>query len=434
MAKIDKLEKMIEGVKTLFYPLTIPQAVIDPETEKTQKEVNDSIQLLAAHGYGAEPQKTLKQVDDEIVQLAGDVSLLDAVQGAKIKDIENVLSTANLNQSAQLSVSGVSPLTLPKNAANSGMSVKLEGLTADVEGVITHFEPTGRVRSVDKNGLNPTALYLTAPELKSVQKARDEIRKGSNGYEHVKMILSKTLAADDIASLIAGTNIDLVTIPIGKFSNWHGAVATGTTGLASVLDNRFTKEAAASGYDIAVNAGSYSYGVVSFTLFFAKGTYADLAAAKAGLAGITINYKALTPVISPISYGGILNSAENGTVYHEPIIADAGVYDTNLPILLTDYPIATIEEIIKHENGVDTYLNVASAVVASDGLSFTHPNLASGDLVLFTYAYDKESTNGNITATFYDSNVVKIDTVTGKAYRINEVITNGVLTRTLTEV
>ena len=64
----------------------------------------------------------------------------------------------------------------------------------------------------------------------------------------------------------------------------------------------------------------------------------------------------------------------------------------------------------------------------------SHNDLASGDLVLFTYAFDKESTNGNITASFYDSNVVKIDTVTGKAYRINEVVTNGVLTRTLTEV
>ena len=30
------------------------------------------------------------------------------------------------------------------------------------------------------------------------------------------------------------------------------------------------------------------------------------------------------PVITPISYGGILNSAENGTVYHEQVIADAG--------------------------------------------------------------------------------------------------------------
>jgi hypothetical protein len=150
--------------------------------------------------------------------------------------------------------------------------------------------------------------------------------------------------------------------------------------------------------------------------------------------GSNVHYTLATPVISPISYGGILNSAENGTVYHEPVIADAGVYGTNMPILLTDYPISSIEEIIKHENGIDTYLNVDTAVIAGDGLSFTHPNLASGDLVLFTYSYAKESTNGNITATFYDSNVVKIDTVTGKAYRINEVVTNGVLTRTLTEV
>lgn len=141
-----------------------------------------------------------------------------------------------------------------------------------------------------------------------------------------------------------------------------------------------------------------------------------------------------TPEIAPISYGGVLNSAENGTVYHEPIIADAGVYGTNLPILMTDYPISSIEEIIKHENGVDTYLNVATAIIAGDGLSFTHPDLASGDLVLFTYAFDKESTSGNITATFYDSNVVKIDTVTGTAYKIEDVVTNGLLTRTLTEV
>jgi hypothetical protein len=68
-----------------------------------------------------------------LAQLAGDVNeleLKDAVQGAKIKDIENVLSTANLNQSAQLSVSGRKVVSLPKNASNGGMSVKLEGLTA----------------------------------------------------------------------------------------------------------------------------------------------------------------------------------------------------------------------------------------------------------------------------------------------------------------
>ena len=101
---------------------------------------------------------------------------------------------------------------------------------------------------------------------------------------------------------------------------------------------------------------------------------------------------------------------------------------------MTDYPIDSLEEIIKYEDGVETCLDTSTAVIASGGLSFTHPDLLDGDLVLFTYAFDKESTNGNITATFYDSNVVKIDTATGKAYKIEDVVTNGKLTRTLTEV
>ncbi|HCB89121.1 MAG TPA: hypothetical protein DEP71_07560 [Porphyromonadaceae bacterium] len=89
MAKIEKLKKDVEGVATTVYPVTIPQAVIDPTSgksarveldekakhgyesnPKTLKEVDNE---KAAHGYGAEPQKTLKQVDDEVIQLAGDV-------------------------------------------------------------------------------------------------------------------------------------------------------------------------------------------------------------------------------------------------------------------------------------------------------------------------------------------------------------------------
>ena len=52
MAKINKLQK--SGVT--IYPATIPQAVIDSETGKTQKEVNDDVVEVA---------KTLKQVDDD---------------------------------------------------------------------------------------------------------------------------------------------------------------------------------------------------------------------------------------------------------------------------------------------------------------------------------------------------------------------------------
>ncbi len=380
------------------------------------------------------------QVESDISQLAGDVSLLDAVQGAKIKDIENVLSTANIGQSAKISVTGTSPLSLPKNAANSGMSVKMEGLTQDVGGVITNFEPTGRVRSVDKNGLNPTALYLTAPELRSNGTVKDEIRKGANGYELVKRISDdKQITSAMVISLTTTlTNVDLVLLNIkGTFDN-----VKAIDGYLGWIKIKGSFEVTIANRDNVSSVGGFNVGTGSQAgnVYFivAKNKYADVNAVKAGLisdyALSTLYYELATPVITPISYGGILSSAENGTVYHEPVIADAGVYSTNMPILLTDYPISAIEEIIKHENGVDTYLNVATAVVAPDGLSFTHPDLTEGDLVLFTYAFDKESTNGNITATFYDSNVVKIDTVTGKAYKITDVVTNGVLTRTLTEV
>lgn len=71
MAKIHILKKIIEGVKTAFYPLTIPQAVIDPTSGKSARAELDE---KANHGYETEP-KTLKEVDDSVVQLAGDVSL-----------------------------------------------------------------------------------------------------------------------------------------------------------------------------------------------------------------------------------------------------------------------------------------------------------------------------------------------------------------------
>ncbi len=450
---------------------TVTKETLD---EADKVALYDSVTGKVVLTHKSNLETDLTTVNQEITNLQNEVSLLDAVQSAKIKDIENVLSTANLNQSAQLSVSGVSPISLPKNAANGGMSVKLEGLTEDVGGVITHFEPTGRVRSVGKNGLNPTALYLTAPELRSNGLVKDEIRKGANGYELVKRVGVGTLGGEIINQAnilegfvtlnagILGTTITTtgpgggrrkapfldtskwykITLNYTADANWEirafatqpliglapGLTAGTNVNLVAFIqssDGGIYFRNAYSGRVITIN--SMSIKEVSTQDVIAIGsTFSEF--------GSNIHYDLATPTIAPISYGGILNSAENGTVYHEPIIADAGVYDTKMDILLTDYPIATIEEIIKHENGVDTYLDVSTAVIAGDGLSFTHPDLADGDLVLFTYAFDKESTNGNITASFYDSNVVKIDTITGKAYKITDVVTNGVLTRTLTEV
>ena len=86
-----------------------------------------------------------------------------------------------------------------------------------------------------------------------------------------------------------------------------------------------------------------------------------------------------------------------------------------------------------HTN-MDTYLDVSKAVIASDGLSFTHPDLRAGDLVLFTYFFNKEKVNGLITATYYDGRYVIADTANGKFYKWGVKSTNGVATIQLTEV
>lgn len=64
MAKIEKLKK---GAATI-YPATIPQAVIDPTSGKSARAELDE---KANHGYESNP-KTLKEVDDEVIQLAGE--------------------------------------------------------------------------------------------------------------------------------------------------------------------------------------------------------------------------------------------------------------------------------------------------------------------------------------------------------------------------
>lgn len=250
------------------------------------------------------------------------------------------------------------------------------------------------MRSVGKNGINPTHLYLTAPELRSNGTVKDEIRKGSNGYELVKRVGVGTLGselmqnplnftngwiangnativdADTISSTGSG-NIGLLGIlPINKFVRVRMSGTTTsrfgvTDGLNTFISNIEIGSFSVEYYAYTLNRSPLylsirNAGETTITEFSIKevstlnGTAIGsvTVANTAILLGSNIHYTLATPVITPISYGGVLNSAENGTVYHEPIIADAGVYDTKMDILLTDYPIATIDEIIKHENGL----------------------------------------------------------------------------------
>ena len=107
MAKIEKLKK---GTSTI-YPATIPQAVVDPTSGKSAREELDE---KANHGYESSP-KTLKEIDDSVSQLAGDVkettekptaqslselnariTALEAILSNKIKDRIDVTKEFNV--------------------------------------------------------------------------------------------------------------------------------------------------------------------------------------------------------------------------------------------------------------------------------------------------------------------------------------------------
>ena len=75
------------------------------------------------------------------------------------------------------------------------------------------------------------------------------------------------------------------------------------------------------------------------------------------------------------------------------------------------------------------------AVIATDKLSFTHPDLVNGDIVFTTYFYDVESTQGETTVTYYDSrHTVKDKTLENKFYQWTIEVDNGTPSIKLMEV
>lgn len=339
-----------------------------------------------------------------------------------------------------------------------------------------------------------SSLYFNGGTLRSNGTIKDEIRKGTNGYELVKRVGvgDITGAVEKITNNTFETDLNGWSAFAGTISREAGTrtggsgsyvmrvVSNGVQGSSrriSILTNgkwyKITGWAKSDGTSIPqisvggsdaagwVGTSSTSWQYFSFfirsnglSLYLRStggaGTYTDwddvycyelpIAGDISSASEITefsnniIHYTLATPVIAPIAHAGLLNSNSNGTVYFEPAVADAGVYGSSIAIQLTDFPISTIESISKYENGVFTPLNPATAVIAVDGLSFTHPDLASGDLVTFTYMYNLESTGRSMTLTHYDSRYVVKDTANDDVYKITPKITSGELTWELTLV
>ena len=155
-----------------------------------------------------------------------------------------------------------------------------------------------------------------------------------------------------------------------------------------------------------------------------------------GIDATELIYQLTIPVETPVQVSGSLVSYPSGTVYIEPFVADAGIYTNKMTVLHQDLPIKALEKLSKIDfmTGLETELDVSDAVIAEDKLSFTHPDLVDGDIVFYTYVYDKEGTEGETEIEYYDSRYVVKDSVTGKFYKWHITVANGVPSIELKEV
>lgn len=294
-----------------------------------------------------------------------------------------------------------------------------------------------RIKSVNADLSKTSYLYSEPKTLCRVPNGvRDTIENGN----YVQRMKEYTLQTSDIM-LFTTSYINFDNIFIVLPSDCVLRVPGENSG---AISTKFSTPAFVDyGLDSATLIGKHMYslntGATNYlmTYCFAKGSYANLAAVQAFLVGKKIIYQLAVPIVTENVTSGAPLSYPSGSIYLEPALADAGVYSNKMSILLTAFPIQTLESIYKVNSvtGEQTPLNVSTAVIAGDKLSFTHPSLISGDIVFFIYFYAETGCYGSNTFSYYDSRYVIQDSViTAKYYKWKIAIANGVATTVLTEV
>jgi hypothetical protein len=272
-------------------------------------------------------------------------------------------------------------------------------------------------------------------ELRSLPNGtKDEIRVSDGKL--IKKIKEYVLQASDITQIY--TNASQVNyVWIKKPLDFIYYDSTSSNGEQAFNVEGYKNYVYGSGYDNIENIGCIgSSGHNNYFYLITSKEMATLEQARAELVGKALNYQLATPIEIPIQTSGSLVSYPSGTVYIEPFVADAGIYTDKMSVLHQDLPIKVLEKLLKIDfmTGLETELDVSDAIIAEDKLSFTHPDLVDGDIVFFTYEYDRESTEGETEIEYYDSRYVIIDSVTGKIYKWQITVENGVPSIELTEV
>lgn len=245
-----------------------------------------------------------------------------------------------------------------------------------------------------------TESYTKPMPLYRVPNSVADTAENGDGFKRVQRYV---LQAVDFTSTLNGSSVQYVYIEkpldyVGKGNTKEYGFLF--TGFVNGAFTGFTWDNVENINQVSTQAANER-----FMLVVALGTYADIAAARAALKGTVIYYQLATPIITENVSSGTLLAYPSGTVYWEPVIADVAIYATGASILNTGYPISSLESIYKIDlvTGEQTPLAVASATVASGGLSFTHTGLIDGDLVGFTYYFAHALPYGENDYTYYNA-------------------------------
>lgn len=387
-----------------------------------------------------EAEQDFNSLKEDYANYQNDNNLKIATIEKSLNDYKSTMASVNVNQEAKQSATGYGVVSLPKNAANGQISVSVKGNTeTDEEGNTKSTVSASRIRSVSEDETQESTQYLpNVGELRSLPNGtKDEIRVSGGKAELIKRVSDEFIFSQlnwtvyslgESADFYAAQTVE-VPVPNGYLLNQFNIVnypSLYTGDLATFqTTNSFIFRTHENNLRIKIPKSEIS------------GTV-DNAKIKAWFQskGVRLTYQLAEPIITPINASGNIVSNPSGTVYIEPVVADAGMYTTKLNVLNTDLPINYIEKLSKVDfnTGVETELDSSKCVIAEDKLSFTHPDLTANDIVFFTYYHNLETTQGETTIEYYDSRHTLKDSVTGKFYKVVPAVANGVLVNELVEV
>ena len=354
-----------------------------------------------------------------------------ATLSKQLQDYMQVISQADDGTGA--TAVGVGEVIIPQNAAAAPViDVIIKG-SAESDGNIAS-SGTGRLRSVSADEAQQSAVYISGVEtLRGITgNLCDEIRlsdgrlvtniSGSitldesldwsgfhTAYSNVYrvqvtgMAESLGIAYGDLAAGVAKSDDD--TFPVTAYANKNEQILalhpSGTLYLCVIRDK----------ID-AMPSGGTMDGFLEYITQYP----------------ITAICRLATPVESNIRVAGTLNSYPGGTVSWEQAASGAGPYTSDgIALSDVDHAIYQMDKITATSQATWEIieLDASEAVVAADGLSFTHADLTVGDIVFYEYYYSAQSLDPGI-AVSYPKSIAYVEDVLAEVGSLLKSITTEI--------